>query len=140
MDPARRVDHCLLCTILPTFFNPGSDPAPSSLAGGAVLRTSATASKKQEGVRSAVRVKAELPQSCANYILYEMFLAMRWLVKYWSNRQSKHPVGTNLDSINKAFPERPRAPRGKKQNPPANGRGVPVAGGGPVRCDNELGP
>jgi hypothetical protein len=44
------------------FFHPGSDPAPSSLAGGAVLRTSATAKAK----RSAVGMEDEIPQSCAN--------------------------------------------------------------------------
>jgi hypothetical protein len=50
-----------------------------------------------------------------------------------------HIIYNRIQS-SKAFTEPQRAPRGQKQNLPADGRGESVAGCGPVRRDGELGP
>eukprot|EP00962_Isochrysis_galbana_P003189 scaffold894_cov130-Isochrysis_galbana.AAC.4 len=56
---------------------------------------------------------------------------------------SKHSVGTNLVSVVQGLYRASARARGlKKENPADAGRrdrGGPVAGGGPVRCDGELG-
>eukprot|EP00962_Isochrysis_galbana_P057888 scaffold30465_cov112-Isochrysis_galbana.AAC.2 len=64
---------------------------------------------------------------------------------FLSLSSSKHSVGTtNLVSvIQEAFTEPPRARPMAKTKPPADAgcrdRGGPVAGGGPLRRDGELG-
>jgi hypothetical protein len=71
----------------------------------------------------------ELPQNCVNLMKCSLHLACQ--KTQWA------PI---LLQSSKAFTEPPRAPQRQKQNSPSDGRGGPVAGGGPVRCDGELGP